>query len=293
MESDKHTTSRSRRWFLQAAFAVGALSAGRVVFGPDEGASPSGAEEQGKGRPPRAPTVGGGPAASSGHTGGASTTEAYRLRPMAGEPSLSGPGASPPHPEVAHVLSTDRREIFLTFDDGPHPRYTPEILRVLRRHETQATFFVIGERAAAFPGLLRDIADQGHVVANHTWTHPQLPTLPPGAVRSELGRTSSLIDDVLGAAPTLARAPYGAWDDPSLDICNELGMSPVGWAVDSEDWTSPGVPKIVDTVMAEVRPGAIVLSHDGGGGRGQTVGALDRYLPRLLDDGYRPVRITP
>ncbi|MER7156781.1 polysaccharide deacetylase family protein, partial [Streptomyces lydicus] len=69
MESDKHTTSRSRRWFLQAAFAVGALSAGRVLFGPDEGASPSGAEEQGKGRPPRAPTAGGGPAASSGHTG--------------------------------------------------------------------------------------------------------------------------------------------------------------------------------------------------------------------------------
>ncbi|MEU9502982.1 polysaccharide deacetylase family protein [Streptomyces sp. NPDC048196] len=270
---------------LQAALAVGALSAGRFFFPPADGTPGAAGGRPDRRRPP--------PHDAARRPDPASTSEAYRLRPMAGETSRSGPGASPPHPDVAYTLGTDRREVFLTFDDGPHPHYTPEILRILRRNGARATFFVIGENAGAFPELLQDIADDGHAVGNHTWTHPQLTQLPPGAVRSELGRTSRLIDDVLGTAPSLARAPYGAWDDPSLSICNELGMSPVGWAIDSRDWTTPGVGSIVDAVMEEMRPGAIVLSHDGGGERGQTVDALDRYLPRLMDDGYRPARIEP
>ncbi|MFD8548175.1 polysaccharide deacetylase family protein [Streptomyces sp. NPDC059649] len=283
MPSDKHIHTRRR--LLQAALAVGALSAGRFFLPPADGTPEAAGDRPDRHRPP--------PRGTPGRPDPASTSEAYRLRPMAGETSLSGPGASPPHPDVAHTLGTDRREIFLTFDDGPHPHHTPEILRILRRNGARATFFVVGEYADAFPELLQDIADDGHAVGNHTWTHPQLPGLPPGAVRSELGRTSSLIDDVLGAAPNLARAPYGAWDDPSLSICNELGMSPVGWAIDSRDWTEPGVGSIIDAVMEELHPGAIVLSHDGGGERSQTVDALDRYLPRLMDDGYRPARIEP
>lgn len=287
MTSDEHTSGR-RAWF-KAALVLGALSAGRLLF-------PSGAAERGgphRTGPPAPRAVGTGPRQSAGRPATGGVPDGYRLRPMAGETSRSGPGASPPHPDVAFTLSAGRREVFLTFDDGPHPRHTPEILRILHRHGARATFFVIGENAVAFPGLLQVIADEGHAVGNHTWTHPQLTTLPPGAVRSELGRTSSLIEDVLGSAPDLARAPYGAWDDPSLSICNDLGMSPVGWAVDSQDWTTPGAGIIADTVLDEVRPGAIVLSHDGGGERAQTVQALEWYLPRLLDDGFRPLRIEP
>ncbi|MGW3270866.1 polysaccharide deacetylase family protein [Streptomyces kronopolitis] len=281
MTSDEHTSSR-RAW-CKAALVLGALSAGRLLL-------PSGTPKSGgphRGGPP-------GPAAAgAGRPTPAGAPDGYRLRPMAGETSRSGPGASPPHPDVAFTLSAGHREVFLTFDDGPHPRHTPEILRILHRHGARATFFVLGENAVAFPGLLQVIADEGHAVGNHTWSHPQLTTLPPGAVRSELGRTSSLIEDILGSAPDLARAPYGAWDDPSLSICNDLGMSPVGWAVDSRDWTTPGAAAIADTVLDEVRPGAIVLSHDGGGERAQTVRALEWYLPRLLDDGFRPLRIEP
>ncbi|WP_329144736.1 polysaccharide deacetylase family protein [Streptomyces sp. NBC_01456] len=287
MTSDEHTSGR-RAWF-KAALVLGALSAGRLLF-------PSGAAERGgphRTGPPAPRAAGAGPRQSAGRPATGGVPDGYRLRPMAGETSRSGPGASPPHPDVAFTLSAGRREVFLTFDDGPHPRHTPEILRILHRHGARATFFVIGENAVAFPGLLQVIADEGHAVGNHTWTHPQLTTLPPGAVRSELGRTSSLIEDVLGSAPDLARAPYGAWDDPSLSICNDLGMSPVGWAVDSQDWTTPGAGIIADTVLDEVRPGAIVLSHDGGGERAQTVQALEWYLPRLLDDGFRPLRIEP
>ncbi|MGW7489849.1 polysaccharide deacetylase family protein [Streptomyces sp. NPDC054786] len=291
MASDKRTNTRRR--VLQAAFVVGVLSVGRGLFLPDGGAPETGGPPRARPRPPRPHTTPAGPPPGAGPAGAAQPPPPYRLRPMAGETSRSGPGASPPHPEVAYHLSTDRREIYLTFDDGPHPLYTPDILRILHRHEVRATFFVIGENAVEFPGLLYDIADEGHAVANHTWTHPQLTTLPPGAVRSELGRTSSLIEDILGTAPDLARAPYGEWDDPALSICNDLGMSPVGWAVDSQDWTVPGAGTIAYTVLEEMHPGAIVLSHDGGGERRQTVEALEWYLPRLLDEGYRPSRIEP
>ncbi|REK92107.1 polysaccharide deacetylase family protein [Streptomyces inhibens] len=290
MKSDKRTNTR--RKFLQAAVVLGALSTGRALFAADTEAPETRPAQRARARPTDPHPAAAGPPPSADHAGTANAPE-YRVHPMAGETALSGPGASPPHPDVAYTLSTDSRDIFLTFDDGPHPHHTPDILRILHRHDAQATFFVIGRNAVAFPGLLRDIADEGHAVANHTWSHPQLPLLPPGAVRSELGRTSSLIEDVLGAAPNLARAPYGAWDDPSLSICNELGMSPVGWAIDSEDWTGPGAEIIADTVMHEIRPGAIVLSHDGGGERSQTVDALEWYLPRLLDEGYRPIRIEP
>ncbi|MFF4604864.1 polysaccharide deacetylase family protein [Streptomyces sp. NPDC001339] len=275
-ESDKRTTTRRR--LLQAVVGLGALGAGRALFGVGDSGGPEPQavpEPQARPRPPEPPAA------------------AYRLRPMAGETSRSGPGAAAPHADIAYTLSAGRREVFLTFDDGPHPRYTPQILRILRRHRVRATFFVIGENAVGFPGLLRAIAEDGHAVANHTWSHPQLTGLPPDDVRSELGRTSALIDDVLGAAPNLARAPYGAWDDLSLSICNELGMSPVGWATDSLDWTLPGAENIADAVLAGIRPGGIVLAHDGGGPRRQTVEALRWYLPRLLDDGYRPVPIEP
>src|SRR5207244_8733649 len=102
-----------------------------------------------------------------------------------------------------------------------------------------------------------------------------------GAGRSELGRTSALSEEALGTAPTLARAPYGAWDPPSLAVCDDLGMSPVGWSVDSRDWTRPGPERIADAVVDELGPGAIVLCHDGGGARIQTVPALEWYLPAL------------
>jgi peptidoglycan/xylan/chitin deacetylase (PgdA/CDA1 family) len=284
VESDKHT--KTRRLFLQAGIAVGALAAGHALTSPDTGTPKASMEHKGT---PQSPKPGAPPPA--GVAARAEVPDAYKLRPMAGETSMSGPGASPRHADVAFELPTHTREVALTFDDGPDPRYTPEVLRVLRRHGVQATFFVVGECAVEFPELLHDIASQGHVVANHSWTHPQLTTLSPGRVRSELGRTSSVVEDTLGSAPTLARAPYGDWDKASLGICNKLGMSPVGWSVDSQDWTCPGADRIASTIMDEMAPGAIVLSHDGGGRRAQTVQALEWYLPRLLDLGYAPVRI--
>jgi peptidoglycan/xylan/chitin deacetylase (PgdA/CDA1 family) len=203
-------------------------------------------------------------------------------------------GAPAFHPMVrtsaALTLPGTGRNIALTFDDGPDPDYTPKVLAVLRTYRVQATFFVIGENAAAFPRLLHDIAAGGHVVANHSYTHPQLPTLTPGRVKDELGRTSDVIERVLDAPPLWCRAPYGEWNNPSLAVCAKLGMEPLGWSIDTNDWARPGIASIEKAVTSGVEPGSIILQHDGGGDRSQTVRAVSDYLPRLLDKGYVFVR---
>ncbi|MGW1159708.1 polysaccharide deacetylase family protein [Streptomyces sp. NPDC002513] len=175
----------------------------------------------------------------------------------------------------------------LTFDDGPDPRYTPRILRTLRAYDVRAVFFVCGEMAAVHKDLLREMADDGHVVGNHTWTHPLLTRLSRSAIRSEMERTCEVIADGYGEAPRWFRAPYGAWNRAVFQLGAELGMEPFAWTVDSLDWTTPGTPTIVRRVEGGAAPGVIVLSHDAGGDRSQSVAALREYLPHLLDSGYR------
>ncbi|MBB1246032.1 polysaccharide deacetylase family protein, partial [Streptomyces durbertensis] len=221
----------------------------------------------------------------------------YRLRPLAGTatPPLRHPGRPGPATvrTAAHLtLPGSARHIALTFDDGPHPVHTPAVLRVLRRYQAPATFFIIGENAAWNPDLIKAINADGHLIANHSWSHPQLNLIPTWRVRRELGRTCDLIERALGAPPRFARAPYGAWHGPSLRVCAELGMEPMGWSIDTLDWKEPGSRTIRSRVLDGARPGAVVLAHDGGGDRSQTVDALAHYLPRLIDRGYTPVPLT-
>jgi peptidoglycan/xylan/chitin deacetylase (PgdA/CDA1 family) len=178
------------------------------------------------------------------------------------------------------------RSIVLTFDDGPDPRYTPEILRILREYDVHAMFFVCGSMAVDHKDLLREMADEGHVVGNHTWSHPLLTGLSPSAIHREMERTSEVVADTCGEAPRWFRAPYGAWNRAAFHIGADLGMEPLGWTLDTFDWRSPGTRAIVDRVRRYAEPGVVVLSHDAGGDRSQSVRALRAYLPGLLDAGY-------
>ncbi|QHF96953.1 oligosaccharide deacetylase [Streptomyces sp. NHF165] len=222
----------------------------------------------------------------------------YRTRPYTGVPrgTVGRSGARLPTSvrQGAHLrLGGEDKRIALTFDDGPHPVHTPAVLDVLRRHGVKATFFVVGQCAQEYPHLVKKIAADGHLVGNHSWSHPQLDKLSVQRVEEELGGTSRLLYRLLGAPPSLARAPYGAWDRASLRICARLGMEPVGWSVDTTDWSRPGAATIRSRVISGADAGAIVLSHDGGGNRSQSVQALEHYLPRLLEMGYviTPVRV--
>jgi peptidoglycan/xylan/chitin deacetylase (PgdA/CDA1 family) len=176
--------------------------------------------------------------------------------------------------------------VALTLDDGPDPTYTPQVLAILRKHHITATFFVIGQSAAAHPDLVRSVADAGHAVGTHTWSHANLKTLPAHQVKTEIERAVETVTATTGRMPNLFRAPYGNWSRTVLTECAALGQTSIAWNVDPRDWDNPGAAHISSEVLNQVGNRSIVLDHDGGGDRSQTVRALRHFIPVLIDSGY-------
>ncbi|MFI9101698.1 polysaccharide deacetylase family protein [Streptomyces fildesensis] len=224
-----------------------------------------------------------------------------------GATALLGLGASAAAPAAARarLVPTPETEVnagsmvmALTFDDGPSPQYTPQVLDVLRAHSVHATFFVCGDNVGLYPDVVRRIAAEGHTVGNHTWSHPHLSDLSAADVRDQMQRTQDAVTKTGVHAPVLFRAPYGDFAAASLTVCADLGLRPISWSVDPTDWANPGSGTIADRVLAGAATGAIVLNHDGteggdsdpapgsGGDRSQTVAALKSYLPALIEAGY-------
>jgi peptidoglycan/xylan/chitin deacetylase (PgdA/CDA1 family) len=176
--------------------------------------------------------------------------------------------------------------VFLTFDDGPDPTYTPQVLDVLRAQGVRATFCLVGRYARARPDLVRRIRDEGHVLCNHTESHASLDRLTSAGVEAEIRGGATSIASAAGSSPTLFRLPYGATNAVVDDVINRMGLRLLGWNVDPSDYTRPGALEIHARVSARVRPGAIVGLHDGGGDRSQTVAALPLMIASLRDAGY-------
>lgn len=193
-----------------------------------------------------------------------------------------------PKPGTLQYLPCHDRDIALTIDDGPHPVWTPQVLGLLARLDIRATFCVIGQNVATHPDLVKRVLDGGHQIANHTYTHPMdLATMSSPLVNSQIHRTTDLVTRAGGPAPTLFRAPGGAWSVTILASASAAGMRALDWSVDTRDWARPGVAHVVDVLLTKTHPGSIILDHDGGGDRSQTVAALTTALPRLIDQGYR------
>jgi peptidoglycan-N-acetylglucosamine deacetylase len=203
----------------------------------------------------------------------------------AANPRLSAP--SYPLDRPLYHIDPVSRAIALTIDDGPSPVYTPQVLALLRRYGVTATFCMVGIHVAAYPRLAAAVAAAGHTIANHTWTHADLAALPVGAVYDQMALASRAIRVAAGVRPGLFRAPYGFWSAEVIALCEQMRMVPLAWSVDPRDWSRPGVRQIVATIMATTGPGSIIIEHDGGGNRSQTVAALRIVLPRLLDEGYK------
>jgi peptidoglycan/xylan/chitin deacetylase (PgdA/CDA1 family) len=177
--------------------------------------------------------------------------------------------------------------IALTIDDGPSPVYTPQILRLLERYKITASFSMIGINVVSYPGVAREVAAAGHMIVNHTWTHQNLRFLSSAGVRDQMDYATDAIHRATGRLPHMFRAPYGVWSPTVLQWCEQTRMAPLAWSVDPRDWSRPGTGAIIRNIMRNTRSGSIILEHDGGGNRSQTVAALRVVLPRLVAAGFR------
>jgi peptidoglycan-N-acetylglucosamine deacetylase len=181
--------------------------------------------------------------------------------------------------------------IALTIDDGPHPVWTPKILRLLDKYHVPAMFCMIGNQVLGHEDVARTVARAGHQLANHTWSHPsKLAGLPAEQVRTEIDRAQAKIRKTTGYAPKLFRSPGGAWSPTVLREAAHAGLVPLDWSDDPRDWSRPGIAHIKSRMLA-ARPGQIILCHDGGGDRSQTYAALSAVLPALTARGLRFVAL--
>jgi peptidoglycan/xylan/chitin deacetylase (PgdA/CDA1 family) len=186
-------------------------------------------------------------------------------------------------------LARTERAVTLTFDDGPDPRHTPEVLEVLAAHGVAATFFVVGRHAELRPDLVTAVADAGHEVGGHTWDHTPLLDLRGVEFERQIDDLHAYLESLTGRAVRYVRAPLGRYDPETLRRLRARGLAAVQWSVDPRDWSRPGVDAIVSAVLDALTPGAIVLLHDGRGDRSQTVQALPRILEGIGERGYRLV----
>jgi cellulose synthase/poly-beta-1,6-N-acetylglucosamine synthase-like glycosyltransferase/peptidoglycan/xylan/chitin deacetylase (PgdA/CDA1 family) len=206
---------------------------------------------------------------------------------------------------VIRQFGMAKKKIALTFDDGPDPTWTPQILDILKSSHIKATFFIIGANAEANPGLVLRILAEGHEVGNHTFTHPNLADTPPDVVRIELNATQRLFEALTGRSMRLFRPPYLGDAEPTdedeiipVQVAQDLGYTTVGEHVDPIDWSLPGVPYIVKHSLDAVhnptpdQHGNIILFHDAGGDRSQTVAALPILIARLKSEGYGFVPVS-
>jgi peptidoglycan/xylan/chitin deacetylase (PgdA/CDA1 family) len=224
-------------------------------------------------------------------------------RPAAPRPSGKppAPGGLRPLKEPVFTLKDYRRVLLgrafpsdavaLTIDDGPHPVWTPKILRLLDQHHVPALFCMIGNQVLGHEAVARSVVRDGHQVANHTWSHPtEMGRRPQRHMRRELTRAQEKIYDTTGYAPTLFRSPGGDWSPALLRAAAKARMVPLDWSDDPRDWSRPGAAAITRRLLA-ARPGQILLCHDGGGDRSQTYTALRTVIPALQARGYRFVAL--
>lgn len=206
-----------------------------------------------------------------------------------------------PYGRTVRSISTAEKVVALTFDDGPNEPYTSQILDLLLNRDVKATFFVVGVNATRFPQTLLRIVEEGHAVGNHTWSHARLSTMTASWAQAEIEHGAEVIETLSGTRPRLFRPPGGDRGDPRTlrRICRRLECLTVMWSVDGkddDDYRISAVDPIVERVLRQVEPGAIVLLHDGDGLKAEpdkspTVQALARILDGLTSRGYRPVTV--
>lgn len=193
-------------------------------------------------------------------------------------------------------LARGIKQLALTYDDGPNDPHTLRLLEILARHQVKATFFLIGHYVRQRPDIAREVAKAGHVIGNHTFTHPLLIFKSAAEIRREVSDCRAAIQDAIGEHSNLFRPPFGGRRPATLHIARELGLEPVMWNVTGYDWNAPPASAIERKVSKQIRGGNVILLHDGGhkqmgADRSQTVQATDHLIKRYKQEGYSFVTI--
>ncbi|AGZ42987.1 polysaccharide deacetylase family protein [Actinoplanes friuliensis] len=240
--------------------------------------------------------------AASTATIGAGSLAGHRMTTQPRTPpteSATAPMRAQHHP--VHTLADFRRAttvppfpgdaIALTIDDGPHPVWTPKILRLLDKHHVPALFCMIGNQVLGHEPVAKSVIRAGHQLANHTWSHPSaLAGKSRARIRKEIHRAQEKIHDTTGYTPKIFRSPGGDWSPAVLQESAHAGLLPLDWSTDPRDWSRPGTAAIKRRMLA-ARPGQILLCHDGGGDRSQTYQALRTIIPALKARGLHFVAL--
>jgi peptidoglycan/xylan/chitin deacetylase (PgdA/CDA1 family) len=191
-------------------------------------------------------------------------------------------------PGTYYMAHTQEKVVALTFDDGPDPTDTPDVLDILKEKKVRATFFVLGQAAQSNPYLLKRLVNEGHEIGNHSFNHDY----QQRRLVEEMNQTDKEIFAATGTHTYFYRPPGGFLSKSQLEIIKGNGHVVALWSVDSKDWRNPGIKQIVDNVIKHVFPGAIILMHDGGYHRTQTVKALGPIIDALQERGYRLVTLS-
>ncbi|MEA5619058.1 polysaccharide deacetylase family protein [Cronbergia sp. UHCC 0137] len=187
-------------------------------------------------------------------------------------------------------LAPDQKVIALTFDDGPWPQTTAQVLDILNKNKIKGTFFVVGQNVKLYPDLAKRVVTEGHTIANHTWHH-WYHYMNPQTAAYEVANTTDIIYQTTGVKTGLFRPPGGIMHNGVVNYAKNNKYAIIMWSSDSVDYSRPSVPRLINNIFKGARPGGIVLMHDGGGNRSQTVQALPEIISKFRKQGYKFVTI--
>jgi len=193
---------------------------------------------------------------------------------------------------VIHSVVSEEKYVSVTFDDGPHPTKTAEILDILKEYNVKATFFVVGENAERYSSLIEREYNEGHEIGNHTFTHANLRRMKYQAILNEIKETEDVIYEITETRPKLLRPPGGNYNDDVLTVSDSEDYDIICWSIDTRDWAHTPSDSISETVLSQVKNGDIILFHDFIAKNSPTPEALRKIIPALQEEGYTFVTVS-